>query len=427
MQMRFGVIADDLTGGLIVASLLEREGFRCPLVTTPRIVAMLVDAEAVVVARRTRHIPAKDAVIDFDLAASAFLDAKVRQIYYKYCATFDSNDDGNIGPCADLLKRKVGADYIGFCPAFPDWNVNVYLGYLFVRGQLVSESPKRFDPVMPMLNPNLVSVLQGQTQIKVGLISHDILAKGLGACQRHVEVLANDGVRYFMMDAIDNTDVIRCVELTAEWPVMTGGDAIPIFLARLWRKREKIPFNPGSVKPLEHVEGHGAVIAGSCADMTIEQLDFFEKDHPVLRIDLLKAARDDRVVDHSIDWAADRLGRGPIAISTSTTPDKVANIQKTLGRLNAARFAEDILGKIATGLFDLGTRRFVIAGGETCGAVVNALGVLRMRVAPYNAPGEGYCLAVDPQPISMLLKPGKVGAIDLFESALGKMQGIGNK
>jgi uncharacterized protein YgbK (DUF1537 family) len=326
-----------------------------------------------------------------------------------------------------MLSRKVGADHVGFCPAFPDWNVNVYLGYLFLRGQLVSDSPKRFDPVMPMLNPNLVSVLQGQTQTKVGLISHDVLAKGLAECQRHVKVLADGGVSYFMMDAIDNTDVKRCAELTADWPVMTGGDAIPIFFARLWREQERIHFNPDSVKPLEHVDGHGAVIAGSCADATIGQLDYFEKHHPVLRIDLLKAAEDDRVVDYSIDWAADRLRHGPIAIGTATTPDKVANIQKVLGRDGSARFAEDILGKIAAGLLDLGVRRFVIAGGETSGAVVKALGVLRMRVAPYQAPGEGYCVAVDPQPLSMLLKPGKVGAIDLFEIALEKMHSIGNK
>jgi uncharacterized protein YgbK (DUF1537 family) len=420
--MWFGVIADDLTGGLIVASLLEREGFRCPLVTSPQVVPTLDKAEAVVVARRTRLIPAKDAAIDFDRAATGLMDAKVSQIYYKYCATFDSNDDGNIGPCTDLLKRKIGAEYVGFCPAYPDWNVNVYLGYLFLRGQLVSDSAKRFDPVMPMLNPNLVSVLQGQTQIKVGLISHDMLAKGEAACRRAVETQAGDGVRYFMMDAIDNADVRRCAELTADWPLMTGGDAIPIFLARLRRKRDGIYIDPEGEQPLERIEGHGAVIAGSCAEATIKQLDFFEKCHPVLRIDLLTAAEDDRVVEHSIDWASDRLKRGPIAISTSTTPDKVATIQKYLGRDNAARSAEDINGKIAAGLFDLGVRRFVIAGGETSGAVIDALGVRRMKVAPYDAPGEGYCVAVDPRPISILLKPGKVGAIDLFGSALEKMR-----
>jgi uncharacterized protein YgbK (DUF1537 family) len=422
MQIRFGVIADDLTGGLIIASLLEREGFRCPLVTSPQIVSTLDEADAVVVARRTRLIPAKDAVLDFDLAATALMDAKVSQIYYKYCATFDSNDDGNIGPCTDLLKRKIGVDYVGFCPAFPDWNVNVYLGYLFLRGQLVSDSPKRFDPVMPMLNPNLVSVLQGQTRIKVGLISHNVLVKGLVQCQREVETQAADGVRYFMMDAIDNADVRRCAELTADWPLMTGGDAIPIFYARLWRERDGISLNRNAVKPLAHVEGHGAVISGSCADATMEQLDFFKKRHPVLRIDLLKAAEDDRVVDRSIDWASNRLERGPIAISTSATPDEVANIQSILGRDNAARLAEDINGKIAAGLLDLGVRRFVIAGGETSGAVIKALGVRRMQVAPFDVPGEGYCTAVDPQPISILLKPGKVGAIDLFGSALEKMR-----
>ena len=422
MPLWFGVIADDLTGGLIIASLLEREGFRCPLVTSPQIVPTLDNAEAVVVARRTRLIPADEAVIDFDRAATALMDAKIPQIYYKYCATFDSNDDGNIGPCADLLKRKIGAEYVGFCPAYPDWNVNVYLGYLFLRGQLVSDSPKRFDPVMPMLNPNLVSVLQGQTRIKVGLISHDMLVKGEAACRREIETQARDGVRYFMMDAIDNTDVSRCAELTADWPLMTGGDAIPIFFARLRRKREGISIDLDGARPLERIEGHAAVIAGSCADATIEQLDFFEKRHPVLRIDLLKAAADDRIVEHSIDWASGRLKGGPIAISTSTTPDKVATIQKCLGRDNAARLAEDINGKIAAGLLDLGVRRFVIAGGETSGAVLDALGVRRMNVAPYTAPGEGYCVAMDPQPISILLKPGKVGAIDLFGSALEKMR-----
>jgi uncharacterized protein YgbK (DUF1537 family) len=275
---------------------------------------------------------------------------------------------------------------------------------------------------MPMLNPNLVSVLQGQTPIKVGLISHDVLAKGVAACRHEIEIQAGDGVRYFMMDSIDNIDVRCCAELTADWPLMTGGDAIPKFFARLRRERDGVSFDPDAAKPLEHIEGHGAVIAGSCADATLDQLDFFEKHHPVLRIDLLKAAKDDRVVEHSVDWASDRLKRGPIAISTSTTPIKVVAIQKYLGRDYAARLAEDINGKIAAGLLDLGVRRFVIAGGETSGAVVDALGVRRMQVAPYDAPGEGYCVAVDPQPISILLKPGKVGAIDLFAHALEKMR-----
>ncbi|HUS55536.1 MAG TPA: four-carbon acid sugar kinase family protein [Thermohalobaculum sp.] len=416
MAIDTGVVADDLTGGVLVAGFLEAEGIRCPVVLSSEAVAEAADSPALLVARRLRLAPAAAAVADFEAAAKALADQGARQIYYKYCATFDSTDDGNIGPCSDALMRLRGADRLGFCPAFPGVGITVYQGHMFLRGELLSESPKRLDPVTPMLDPNLVQVLGRQTERRVSLVSHQILRAGEAAAQAHIDALVADGTPYLVFDAIDDADVATCARLTTGWPAMTGADTLS-HMGPVLRIKERAP-----ARVLPNATGLAAAISGSCGPATLEQLDRFGVHHPVRRIDLVEAADDPgTAVDEALGWAAGRLSDGPIAVAISDHPEGVARTQAVLGREGAARLGETICGDLAKGLFSLGVRRFVIAGGETSGAVAEALGISRLDVAAPGAIGGGFCYAATPAPMSLMFKAGKMGASDLFLRAFEAM------
>jgi len=421
MTIRLVVISDDFTGGLMVASHLERMGIACPYLANPDALPAVGDQEAVVIATRMRFVPARAAVASLRSITDALDRIGVQQICYKYCATFDSTDEGNIGPCADALMEKYRLDRLIFSPGFPDFRIFVHEGYMHYKDRLISESIKRFDPITPMSDPDMARVLQRQTARKVGLLPHRILYQGLPAARAWVDEQAASGVQYFMADSVDNDDIDRTAELVLDSPVVTGGDALPIGLARLHRGHGGALVPPTS--PVRHVAGAGAVLAGSCGIATLEQLAHFEKSHPVLRIDLLEAADDPRVVERSAAWAAEQLGKGPVGVTTAAEPDAVKKAQAKLGVMDAARRAEEILAGIAVQLRKRGVRRFVVSGGETAGAIVTALGVRRMQVAPFDSLGAGNCVAVDPEPLSFFLKPGKIGTPDVFSRALNVMDG----
>lgn len=409
MAINTGIIADDLTGGLLVAGFLEDSGIRCPVVTTAGAVLDAGKSDALVIARRLRLAPVQQAVEDFEAAATALNDHGARQLYYKYCATFDSTDEGNIGPCADALMRLSGTDRLGFCPAFPTAGITVYQGHIFLREQLLCDSPKRFDPLTPMPDPNLVNVLARQTKYRVGLVPHAVLSAGKAAAKAHINALVSEGISYFIFDAIDDADVVTCASITADWPAMTGGDTLSQVSTTL-----RLGVRAAADR-LPEVAGPGAVVAGSCGAATLDQLDDFAECFPVLRIDLQTAANDPAVaVVEALNWAESRVQQGPIALAISDRPDGVARIQSELGRTKSAQLGEKICGDIALGLYDLGVRRFVVAGGETSGAVAAALKIERLDVAPTRSLGGGLCYTLKPEPMTLLFKSGKMGTPDLF-------------
>jgi len=419
MALDTGVIADDLTGGLLVAGFLEAEGIECPVVTgAGDVAAAAAGGPALVVARRIRFASPTQAVAEFETAAGALVAAGARQVYYKYCATFDSTDDGNIGPCADALMRLGGVDRLGFCPAFPGVGITVYQGHMFLRDQLLNESPKRFDPLAPMPDPNLVRVLGRQTGRRVGLVARDILHQGDAVARAHIDALVADGIPYLIFDAIDDADVAACARLTADWPAMTGGDTLS-HMAPARRIAERGP--PRGCLPV--VAGLAAVISGSCGAATLTQLERFEAYRPVRRIALIEAAADPAAaVAEALTWAESRLADGPVALAVSDHPAGVAQAQAALGRDGAGRLGEELCADLAVGLYGLGVRRFAVAGGETSGAVAAALGIGRLDVAVHGPLGGGLCHADAPAPMSLLFKAGKMGPPDIFLKTFATME-----
>ena len=412
-RLAFGGIGDDLTGAMELASLMVRGGVKCRLYLSPKAAAADTDSDAIVFGLRTRVAPRKFAVTAVDRAAEFLESRGVRQIFFKYCATFDSTRFGNIGPCADVIADRLGADFTLFCPAFPEVGRTVYQGHLFGNDVLISDSPKRFDPLTPMREPNLVKVLQPQTQHKVGLVAHPVISQGAKAVAARVKALKAGGVRYAISDAVDEADLEYLAEASLRWPLMTGGSSVAVYYPPLWRKLgwiDRKPYRPNLRQP----KGPAVVLAGSCADRTFDQLAHFEKYRPVLFLDMERALAGEDLVAKALAWAAKNLGGGPVAIATSAGPPAVAAIQRKLGRKGAAKFAENILGKIAHGLHHSGIRRFVISGGETSGAVLDALGIQALDVDSFVTPGQSLAVSLGADPVSLYLKSGKLGPVDML-------------
>ncbi len=411
-----GGISDDFTGGLELASMMARDGLRTRLLTRLARRADLKDLDVAVIALKSRVAPAAKAVRDFSKAMDVIASRGARQVFFKYCATFDSTPRGNIGPCADYLADRLGIDFTGFCPAFPDVERKVYRGHLFWADQLISDSLKRFDPLTPMRDPNLVRVLQAQTKHKVGLIRHEDLQRELDERRARIAAEQQAGARYAICDAIGNDDLQRLAEVSVDWKLMTGGSSVAEYYPELWRAKgwATAPKEPVTLRP---VAGPALVLAGSCAEQTAAQIAHFGQTHPVQRIDLLQAAADPGLVEAALDQARRDVAKGSIGIAVAASPAEVEAAQKKFGRRGAARRAEEILSRMAVALHGVGVRRFVIAGGETSGAILEALKVRAMDISPYRGPGTARAVSAGPDPMSFHLKPGKLGSIDMLDQA----------
>ncbi|MFA6153535.1 four-carbon acid sugar kinase family protein [Mesorhizobium sp.] len=422
MSIRFAVIADDFTGGLFVASNLERLGIPVVYVCDTDVLADIGDQEVVVVATRLRFMPPQDAVARLDALTTALDAIGTRHLFYKYCSTFDCTDEGNIGPCADFLMRKYSADRLVFSPGYPDLRTYVHEGYLFYKDRLISESIKRFDPITPMNDPDMARVLQRQTGHKVGLLPHRVLHGGVDQARAYVESQQAGGVRYFLMDCVDNDDVGCGASIFLKDRVTTGADALAIELAVQLRQGET---NFRSEERAAPVRGRGGevVLVGSCSEITLAQRDHFASSNPMLEIDIC-ADDEGRLVGDALAWAAKRAStEQAIGFSVAGNPAWVARAQSRFGVMGAARKAEQVLAAIAAELAERGFRKFVVSGGETSGAIVEALRIQRMRVLPFDDLGAGSCISLDDRHISLFLKPGKIGAVDVFSAALARMTG----
>ena len=424
-RLELAILADDLTGGMIIASLLEKGGVVCPLLTdADGVHNSSGEPTALVLARKIRLVAPALARKEAAVAASAFRARDARTIYYKYSALFDSTSRGNIGPIAETLLTETGAAQTIFCPAYIDRTVTVYQGHLFVGKTPLAESFKRYDPVTPAETSDLVAKLSSQTHWKVGLINHQAMRADVDAVRAHVE--SQPEHRFFIADAVDEGDVSKLAAMTRDWKVVTGADSLaPAVMAD---RREGLGRQPNSGRRLlPPASGHEALLVGSCAEATRTQLQSFEEHHPVWHIDLARDAVDDRLVSQIAGWAKERLELGPVGISTNSTPDRVRAAQDVFGVEGASRKADQLLAQLATRLRHLGVSKYVIAGGETSGEILNALTVKQLEVAAYDDElFGGYCHAGGNQAMSFVLKPGSMGNQDFFARAFARMREADN-
>ena len=415
--MILGCIADDFTGATDLANTLTRRGMHTvQTIGLPKGAAP--EADAIVVALKSRTIAAADAVAQ-SLAACRWLKAHgAKQIFFKYCSTFDSTDDGNIGPVADALLDELKSGFTIACPAFPETGRTIYLGHLFVGGDLLSDSSMRNHPLTPMKDSNLVRVLSRQTKHKVGLVAHKTVKAGAPAIAEAFATLQALGVRHAVVDALEDKDLENIGEAASALPLITGGSGIAIGLPANYRVARLIPKRE-SVAALSAVKGPGMVLSGSCSAATLTQVERFAARHPAMAIDPERlAAAPEATVTTLLDWAKTQLRCGPALIYASAAPDKVQAVQAKFGRERAGALIEQAIAKVAEGLSQAGVRRFVIAGGETSGAVVSALKVEALEIGPQIAPGVPATLSYGSPRYALALKSGNFGGPDFFAEAL---------
>jgi uncharacterized protein YgbK (DUF1537 family) len=409
-----GCIADDFTGATDLANNLVRAGMRA--VQTIGVPDGPLDAEvdAVVVALKSRTVAPADAIAQ-SLEALAWLQAQgAQQIYFKYCSTFDSTAQGNIGPVTEVLMDALKTDFSIATPAFPDNGRTVFKGHLFVGEVLLNESGMQNHPLTPMTDPNLVRVMQAQTRRKVGLIDHKAVAQGEAAIRARIDALRAQGVGVAIVDAVSNDDLLRLGSALKGMALVTGGSGVAIGL----------PANFGLAPSLQASQlptatGLQAVVSGSCSLATNRQVQhFIASGRPALAIDPLRIASGNDVAAEALAWAAPQLAGGPVLFYSTADPAAVKTVQGQLGVEDAGAMVERTLAEISRGLVGLGVRQLVLAGGETSGACVQALGIMQMKIGPQIDPGVPWCHAVSESgALHLTLKSGNFGTDDFFTKA----------
>lgn len=427
MTLVLGCIADDYTGASDLANALASNGLRVvQTIGVPDDALALPEVDAVVVALKSRSIQAAEAV-RLSLGAHAWLAARgARHILFKICSTFDSTDDGNIGPVSDALRDATGGRITLVNPGFPGTGRRVFQGHLFVHDKLLSESPLKDHPLNPMHDPNLVRLLARQSAAPVGLVPLQVVEAGAAAVRAAMEKLADGSVAAAIVDAVNDAQFEVLGEVALDQPVSTGASGLGIGIARALVRQGHGAAH--AALPWEKLpEGHdrSAILAGSCSKATLEQIARAEAaGMPVLHLDIEKLAPGaETIVSEALDWAKPKLAAGPVLIASSRSPAEVADLQNRLGGRGLGEKIEEAMAAIAEGLVKAAVGRIVVAGGETSGAVVNRLGLQAFRIGAEIAPGVPALQVIGAQQagLRIALKSGNFGGPDFFAEALAAL------
>ncbi len=422
MSIVLGAIADDFTGATDLAGLLARSGYPVslrlglPTETEPEDNTAAFE----IIALKCRTIPLNQAV-DHARSAYSWLRARgAKRFYWKYCSTFDSTEKGNIGPISEALMADIGTSQTIYCPAFPENGRNVFMGHLFVGEALLSESAMKDHPLTPMRDSSLVRLLSLQVNGKVGLINRLTVARGVDVLKAKLEELAAEGIAHVIVDAVANDDLSIIAEASLDLPLISGGSALAMPLPALLAHSGMIDKTTESVPEPQIQEGQ-IVLSGSCSAMTLKQVEHYRNQAASYQLDPTVLA--ERGMADALGWLQKQPVEKPKLIYASADPASVQEAQSKLGVERAGQIVEQALAELALASFQLGIRRFVIAGGETSGAVAQSLGVSKLRVGKEIAPGVPWTYAViNDETVALALKSGNFGTASFFSEALQMLE-----
>jgi len=425
VTLALGCIADDYTGASDLANTLTRCGLRTvQTIGVPAGDLALPEVDAVVVSLKSRSIEAGLAVTRSRAAEKWMRSRGVSHVLFKICSTFDSTDAGNIGPVMDALRADSADAIVLVTPAFPETGRTVYQGNLFVGSVPLNESPLKDHPLNPMHDSNLVRVLARQSKTKIGLVDLADIARGPDAVRARLSDLATKGFGAAIADAVFARDLETIGAVALDHRLSVGASGIGLGLARALVASGRVkPIEPSAIADAP-VGGPAACLAGSCSQATLQQIANAERKMPVLHLDSEKVVTGETEAQRALGWANEHLGKGPILIASSATPDQVAALQARHGRDAAGHAIEQAMADIAQGLVLSGVRRLVVAGGETSGAVVDRLGIPGFLVGAEIAAGVPVLRAVGAKEGAMLLalKSGNFGGPEFFSDALTLMR-----
>ena len=416
--MLLGAVADDLTGAADLALMISRQGMKTvQVIGVPPPGMDFGGAEAVVAALKSRTIPAAEAVAMSLAAAAALRAAGAEQLFFKYCSTFDSTSNGNIGPVAEALLDFAGSNFTIACPAFPATGRSIYLGHLFVGDMLLSDSPMKDHPLTPMRDANLVRVLQGQTKGRVGLIPLAVVERGVAAIRQGFDKARAAGQSIVIVDAIGDQHLRLIGAACADMALITGGSGVAMGLPDNFRTAGKLATR-AAPSALAAPAGKPVIIAGSCSAATRGQVQAaIAAGTPAFQIDALAIAAGTLTAGQVVAWVIENTRDRPVLVYSSADPIIVRAVQQKIGVERAGAIVENLLADAGRGLLASGFTRFLIAGGETSGAVVAALGVRALHIGPEIDPGVPWTRSIGVPDLALALKSGNFGAPDFFLKA----------
>mgnify|MGYP000002518453 CR=1 FL=1 len=415
--MLLGVIADDFTGATDIAGFLVANGMKTIQLNGVPADALSADADAVVISLKSRSCPVDQAVEDSVAALRWLQAAGCQQFYFKYCSTFDSTADGNIGPVTDALLAELNESFAVICPSLPVNGRTVCHGNLFVNGELLSESGMRHHPVTPMTDANLMRLMNAQAQGVSGLVDYQTIDQGTSAVVTAFDQLQAQGVQYAVLDTLNDQHLVTIGEACKNLKLVTGGSGLAAGIARNW-----VTAQSGQAEALSagHPQaGKTVVLSGSCSVMTNKQVGQYQRVAPHFALDVKACLTDDNYGNTVCDWVLENLGGeyAPMVFATAN-PEMLKIIQAEYGAQASSQAVEQFFSQLAHRLREQGVRNFIVAGGETSGVVTQSLGVKGFHIGPQIAPGVPWVTAID-QELSLALKSGNFGDESFFTTAQG--------
>jgi 3-dehydrotetronate 4-kinase len=420
VSLLLGCIGDDFTGSTDLAGFLVASGMRTIQLTgLPKENFDLSRVDTVVISLKSRTQETEAAVADSLCALNWLRSHDCKQYYFKYCSTFDSTEKGNIGPVTDALLDTLGEDFTIACPALPVNGRTVYNGYLFVNGVLLNESGMQHHPLTPMKDANLVRMLGRQARGKVGLVNQATVSLGAEAIRKRYGEIA-ESHRYAVVDTLFTKDLIEIGHASSELKLLTGGSGLAIGLADNFEKKGQFARDPNPAR-LDWVEGEALILSGSCSTATLEQVAVFKTTHLAFKLDPLALHAGSQTLEQVMQWFEAHRHRGPLMVYATDHQEEIRRCQEEIGIEQAGTLVERMFAKIAGAATTLGVTRFIVAGGETSGAVVQALGIKALKIGPPIAPGVPVTQTFGDRPLLLALKSGNFGDRDFFAKALAMM------
>ena len=417
MKTVLGCIADDFTGATDIAGLLARSGASVSLRIGVPDMPPENTAALEVIALKCRTSSVEEAVSDTSAALRWLQKAGAQRFFWKYCSTFDSTDKGNIGPVAEALMNALGTEQTIYCPAFPENGRSIFMGNLFVGTEPLAESPMKNHPLTPMRDSNLMRLLEPQVTKPVALINRLTVARGADAVKAEMASLAKkNNAAHLIVDAVADEDLRTIATACRNMPLMTGGSAIAMALPGLYNEDGLLDVKAAQITH-QAPEKSTVVLSGSCSEMTNAQVAHYcATGAPAYQLDPLLLA--EHGVQSCLDWLAKQdLQHAPLIYATAN-PASVKEAQEKLGVDRAGEVVEEALAAIAVFARDKGVRRFIIAGGESSGAVTQALSVTALSVGPEIAPGVPWTFCIsDNIDLALTLKSGNFGTENFFTEA----------
>lgn len=417
MATFFGAIADDFTGATDLAGLLARSGVEVSLrIGVPKLLPADT-APLEIIALKCRTAPVDEAVAETLAALGWLRSAGAQRFFWKYCSTFDSTPRGNIGPVSEALMQALGTSQTIYCPAFPENGRSIFMGNLFVGEQPLAESPMKDHPLTPMRDSNLMRLLTPQVTKPVGLINRLTVVKGSDALREKLAQLKSNGIAHVIVDAVANDDLQVIAGACSDMVLLTGGSAVAMPLPAIWAKQGLLHKNNATSRSKVD-DGPAIILSGSCSAMTNRQVaTYVAAGHPAFKLDPQELSVHGS--NPAKQWLSALTPASTPIIYATSAPDDVRRAQTALGGERAGQLVEAVLADCALKAREMGFTRFVIAGGETSGAITKALEISRLTIGKEIVPGVPWCFAETAgRAAAITLKSGNFGDVNFFEKAL---------